>query len=60
MIKLNVIPEADLKLDDEVITGFTMQFTYNNSSHTSTPEKDSQVHNALNVRVYVNAGKIAA
>jgi dynactin 4 len=61
-IKLNVTADADLKPNDEVVTGFTMQFTYsNNSAHTSTPEKDSQVaRHALSVRVYVNAGKIAA
>lgn len=59
-IRINVTPSDDLKADDEVITGFTMQFTYSNV-HTSTPEKDSQSsRQALSVRVYVNAGKIAA
>lgn len=60
LMRLNVTPSSDLKVDEDVITGFTMQFTYSNA-HTSTPEKDSQPHrHALSVRVYVNAGKIAA
>ena len=57
--RLSVKPDADLKTGD-VVTGFTMQFTYN-SAHTSTPEKDSQSQpQALSVRVYVNVGKISA
>ncbi|CRK88090.1 CLUMA_CG001875, isoform A [Clunio marinus] len=58
-IKLNVIPCDGLKKDDDIITGFTMQFTYSNV-HTSTPEKESQgLRHALNVRVYINPGKIS-
>lgn len=49
-----------MKTDDEVVTGFTMQFTYNNAHLSSTPEKEPQNRQALSVRVYVNAGKIIA
>lgn len=56
---MNVVPSTDLKANEDVVTGFTMQFTYSNT-HTS-PEKDSQAQpHALSVRVYVNAGKIVA
>ena len=59
-MRLNVVPDSDLKTGHEVVTGFTMQFTYSNA-HTSTPEKDSQPQrHALSVRVYLNAGKVDA
>jgi hypothetical protein len=59
-MKLNATPDTGLKSGDEVVTGFTMQFTYS-SAHTSTPEKDSQPQrHALSVRVYLNAGKVEA
>lgn len=55
-----MIPNADLAANDDVLTGFSMNFTYN-SINSSTPEKHSQTQrNALTVRVYINAGKIGA
>lgn len=57
---MSVVPDSDLKANDDVLIGFTMQFTHNNAP-ASTPEKDSQPQRrALSVRAYVNAGKIAA
>jgi dynactin-4 len=58
-IQLNIQPEADLKLGDEVKIGFTMNFTYS-SVPSSTPEKKDfqQQRHALSARIYINAGKI--
>lgn len=60
-VNVNVAPDPNLKPGDDVVFGFTMQFTYS-QVQTSTPEKDSQQpqRHALSVRVYINAGKIAA
>lgn len=59
-IKLIATPNDDLKPDDDVIIGFSMQYTYVNTVSnvaSATDKKDPQKH-ALTSRVYVNVGKI--
>lgn len=54
-IRLVVTPKEGLSQNDEVVVGFTMQYTYVN---TATPDKKDPTRHALTSRVYVNAGKI--
>lgn len=68
-IDLNVKPKTDLlKVGDDIVAGFTMQYTYVNTivgsvsaaSGTSTPiiGGDKKEKHALSVRIYVKLGKI--
>lgn len=55
-IKLSITPDSNLKAGDEVIVGFSMQFTYVNTVSNSPDKKDKK--HALTSRVFVTAGKI--
>lgn len=70
-IELNVRPQTNLlKVGDEVVTGFTMQYTYVNTvvggsstaaggtGSTSTFAGDKKERHALSARVYVRLGKV--
>lgn len=66
-IELKVKPQTNLfKVGDDIIAGFTMQYTYVNtivgavSSGTSTPfgSSDKKERHALSVRIYVRLGKL--
>lgn len=57
IIELQVCPMADLKSGDEVVAGFSMQYTYVTAGASSTDKKDTQKH-ALTSRVYVRIGKV--
>lgn len=52
-----VTPNAGLAADEEVVAGFTLQFTYVN---TTNPDKKEQPRHALTSRVYIVAGKVKA
>jgi hypothetical protein len=54
---LSITPN-DLKVNDEVIVGFTMHYTYSTVPSTTAERKDSQQRHALNARVYLNVGNI--
>lgn len=56
-VQLSITPN-DMKVNDEVIIGFTMHFTYSTVPSTTAERKDSQQRHALNARVYINAGKV--
>lgn len=56
-IKLVVTPNDNLCADDDVVIGFSMQYTYVNTVTNATERSDPQKH-ALTTRVYVNVGKI--
>lgn len=56
-ICLNFTPNEDLKSGDEVVIGFTMQYTYVNTV-TNTPEKKEPQQHALNSRVFIKVGNI--
>ncbi|KAL7016620.1 hypothetical protein ACKWTF_010073 [Chironomus riparius] len=56
-IELSITPN-DLKVNDEVIVGFTMHYTYSTVPSTTAEKKDSQQRHALNARVYLNVGNI--
>lgn len=65
-IELLVNPQTNLlKVGDDVIVGFTMQYTYVNTvvsnvgADTSTGGSDKEKH-ALNARVYVRLGEVEA
>lgn len=56
-VELTVNP-LDCKCGDEVIVGFSMQYTYvNTATSSSTDKKEPQTH-ALTSRVYLRIGKI--
>lgn len=56
-VELTVSP-LDCKFGDEVIVGFSMQYTYvNTATSTGTDKKEPQTH-ALTSRVYLRIGKI--
>lgn len=66
-IELNVKPRTDLlKVGDDVVAGFTMQYTYVNTVVGSTATGgalsalagDKKERHALSVRVYVRLGKV--
>lgn len=66
-IELNVKPQTNLlKVGDDVVAGFTMQYTYVNTvvgntaaGGTSTPfGSDKKERHALSVRVYVRLGQV--
>lgn len=57
-LKVNFTPNGDLEAGDEVIIGFTMQYTYINTVSNTPDKKDPQEH-ALTSRVYVSMGSIA-
>lgn len=66
-IDLNVKPKTDLlKIGDDIVAGFTMQYTYVNTivgsaaaaSGTATPAGDKKEKHALSVRIYVRLGKV--
>lgn len=66
-IDLNVKLQSDLlKVGDDVVAGFSMQYTYVNtivgsaavSGATSTPIGDKKEQHPLNVRIYVRLGKV--
>lgn len=59
-IRVLITPNGDLKAADNVVAGFTMQYTYSNVHASSTPDKKGgqQMVHALTARVYINAGKI--
>lgn len=45
-----------MKANDQIVVGFTMQYTY---VHTSgTPDKKDPQKHALTSRIYINAGRI--
>lgn len=50
-----VTPNAGLPANEEVVVGFTLQFTYVN---TPSPDRKEQALNALTSRVYIVAGKV--
>uniref|UniRef100_A0A0K8TMS8 Dynactin subunit 4 n=1 Tax=Tabanus bromius TaxID=304241 RepID=A0A0K8TMS8_TABBR len=56
-IKLGFTPDADLAPGDDVVVGFTMQYTYVNTFCNSPDKKEPQKH-ALTSRVYVKVGQI--
>ncbi|XP_055390062.1 dynactin subunit 4 [Condylostylus longicornis] len=56
-IKLNFTPNDDLEVGNDVILGFTIQYTYVNTV-TNTPEKKKPQTHALTCRVYVKVGSI--
>lgn len=68
-IDLNVKPDWNLlKVDDEILAGFTMQFTYVNtvvgsaaggSAPLGGDKKEKEKH-ALNARIYLRLGKVHA
>lgn len=62
-IKLNIVPDSDLKSDEEVVAGFTLQFTYVSNQSASRMADESLTEasireHALSVRTYVDAGKV--
>lgn len=66
-IDLNVKPQTNLlKVGDEIVAGFSMQYTYVNtivgsaavSGGTSTPIGDKKEQHPLTVRIYVRLGKV--
>lgn len=70
-IDLNVKPDWNaLKVDDEIVAGFTMQFTYVNTVVASTStggaaaasgtEKKEKEKHALSARIYLRLGKVNA
>ncbi|KAG5673323.1 hypothetical protein PVAND_003383 [Polypedilum vanderplanki] len=56
-IQLSITPNGELKVNDDVKIGFSMNFTYS-SVPSSTPEKKETQRYALCARIYINAGKI--
>lgn len=60
-IKLAVQPNEDCCPDDEIVIGFSLQYTYVNTvvEKSSTPTKGPQKQ-ALTTRVYVKLGKLSA
>lgn len=52
-----VTPNEDLSFDDDVIIGFSMQYTYVNTVTNAAERSDPQKH-ALSTRIYINVGKI--
>ncbi|XP_037938032.1 dynactin subunit 4-like [Teleopsis dalmanni] len=58
-IRLNFTPDETLKQGDDVILGFSMEYTYVNTV-TNTAEKKEPTSHALNSRVYIKVGEIAA
>lgn len=56
-IKLAVSPAADLKIDDEVICGFTMQHIYTNVIPATVENKQPQKYDHK-VRVFLRLGTI--
>lgn len=63
-IELNVKPQSGLlKVGDDVVAGFTMQYTYvntvvGNASAGASATGDKKEKHALSVRVYVRLGKV--
>lgn len=71
VIRLGVQPKPDVQPDEDVVVGFTLQYTYFNTvadksvgsaAATSTPSlsgtsKEQKWH-ALNTRIYINLGKL--
>lgn len=57
-LKVNFTPNGDLEAGDEVIIGFTMQYTYINTV-SNTPDKKEPQQHALTSRVYVSMGNVA-
>lgn len=55
---MGVVPQANLVSGDDVIVGFSLQYTYVNTVSNTPDKKDPQMH-ALTSRVYINLGKIA-
>lgn len=56
-LKVNLIPNDDLQTGDEVVIGFSMQYTYINTV-SNNPEKKEPQELALTSRVYINLGTI--
>lgn len=56
-LKVNFTPNEDLEVGDEVVIGFTMQYTYINTV-SNTPDKKEPQQHALTSRVYINMGTI--
>lgn len=60
-IELNVKPPKDMKVGDDIVAGFTMQYTYVNTVVGSTAASgDKKERHALSVRVYVRLGQVQA
>lgn len=63
-IELNVRPQTDLlKVGDDIVAGFTMQYTYvntvvGNTSAGGGVSGDKKEKHALSVRVYLRLGKV--
>lgn len=63
-IELNVRPQTNLlKVGDDVVAGFTMQYTYVNTvvgttAASTTSSGDKKERHALSVRVYVRLGQV--
>lgn len=63
-IELNVKPQTNLlKVGDDVVAGFTMQYTYVNTvvgstAASATSSSDKKERHALSVRVYVRLGQV--
>lgn len=63
-IELNVKPQTDLlKVGDDIVAGFTMQYTYvntvvGNTSAAGGASGDKKEKHALSVRVYARLGKV--
>uniref|UniRef100_A0A1A9X006 Dynactin subunit 4 n=1 Tax=Glossina brevipalpis TaxID=37001 RepID=A0A1A9X006_9MUSC len=58
LLRLNFIPQSDLKRYDEVYLGFSMLYTYVNTV-TINPEKKEPTTHDLNCRVYIKVGQIS-
>lgn len=56
-VELTVNP-LDCKSGDEVVVGFSMQYTYVNTATSSTADKKEPQTHALTSRVYLRIGKI--
>lgn len=59
-IRLNLQPDENLKVGDDVKIGFNMNFTYSTIPSSTPDKKEAQQRHALSVRVYINAGKITS
>jgi hypothetical protein len=59
-IQLAITPDSELKIDDDVKIGFSMNFTYSTVPSSTPEKKDAQQRHALSSRVFITVGKIAA
>lgn len=63
-IELNVKPQSNLlKVGDDIVAGFTMQYTYvntvvGNTAASGTSSGDKKEKHALSVRLYVRLGQV--